>query len=228
MRPLPLMIFAAGFGTRMGQLTKDTPKPLIRVGGRALIDHALDLRGPAKIEKTVINLHYLGAQIEQHLAGQDVIFSWERDQILDTGGGLKAALPLLGDDAVLLLNSDAVWTGANPLTQLLAAWDPTRMDSLLLLLAREDALGHTGIGDFKLAPDGRISRANGQVAPIYLGAQIQKVSSILAISETVFSFWAVWDQQIADGRAYGIIHQGGWCDVGHPDGIALGEGLLNV
>ncbi len=228
MRALPLMIFAAGFGTRMGQLTKDTPKPLIRVGGRALIDHALDLRGPAKIEKTVINLHYLGAQIEQHLAGQDVIFSWERDQILDTGGGLRAALPLLGGDAVLLLNSDAVWTGANPLTQLLAAWDPTRMDSLLLLLAREDALGHTGVGDFKLAPDGRISPAKGQVAPIYLGAQIQKVSSILAISETVFSFWTVWDQQIAAGRAYGILHQGSWCDVGHPDGITLAEGLLNV
>lgn len=228
MRPLPLMIFAAGFGTRMGALTKDTPKPLIRVGGRALIDHALDLRGPANIQKTVVNLHYLGAQIEQHLAGQDVIFSWERDQILDTGGGLKAALPLLGDEAVLLLNSDAVWTGANPLTQLLAAWQPDRMDSLLLLLAREDALGHSGAGDFLLAPDGRISPAKGQHAPIYLGAQIQKVSSILAMSETVFSLWKVWDQQIAMGRACGIIHQGGWCDVGHPEGIEIAERLLNV
>jgi MurNAc alpha-1-phosphate uridylyltransferase len=222
------MIFAAGFGTRMGALTKDTPKPLIRVGGRALIDHALALRGPANIQKTVVNLHYLGAQIEQHLAGQDVILSWERDQILDTGGGLRAALPLLGDESVLLLNSDAVWTGANPLTQLLAAWQPERMDSLLLLLAREDALGHSGSGDFLLAPDGRISPAKGVQAPIYLGAQIQKVSSILAISETVFSLWKVWDQQIAMGRAYGIIHQGGWCDVGHPEGIAMAERLLNV
>lgn len=228
MRALPLMIFAAGFGTRMGALTKDRPKPLIPVGGRALIDHALALRGPAKIEKTVINLHYLGGQIEQHLAGQDVIFSWERDQILETGGGLKAALPLLGDDVVLLLNSDAVWTGANPLTQLLAAWQPDRMDGLLLLLARENALGHTGVGDFILAPDGQISRAKGMVAPIYLGAQIQKVSSILAISETVFSLGRVWDAQIAAGRAYGMMHQGGWCDVGNPEGIALAEGLLNV
>lgn len=225
---LPLMIFAAGFGTRMGALTTNTPKPLIRVAGQALIDHALALRGPAKIQKTVINLHYLGEQIEAYLGGQDVTFSWERDQILETGGGLRAALPLLGDDAVLLLNSDAVWTGANPLTQLLAAWQPARMDSLLLLLAREDALGHTGVGDFILAPDGRISRAKGQVAPIYLGAQIQKVSSILAISETVFSLGRVWDRQIETGRAFGIMHQGGWCDVGNPDGIALAEGLLNV
>lgn len=222
------MIFAAGFGTRMGALTKDTPKPLIRVGGRALIDHALALRGPAQIEKTVINLHYLGEQIEQHLAGQDVVFSWERDQILETGGGLRAALPLLGDDTVLLLNSDAVWTGANPLTQLLAAWQPDRMDSLLLLLARKDVLGHTGVGDFILAPDGRISRAKGQVAPIYLGAQIQKVSSVLAIPETVFSIGQVWDVQIAAGRAFGIIHQGGWCDVGTAAGIAIAQGLLNV
>jgi MurNAc alpha-1-phosphate uridylyltransferase len=228
MRPLPLMIFAAGFGTRMGDLTKATPKPLIRVAGRALIDHALALRGPAKIAKAVINLHYLGAQIEQHLAGQDVTISWERDQILETGGGLRAALPLLGNDAVLALNSDAVWTGANPLVQLLDAWQPTRMDSLLLLLARENALGHTGVGDFILAADGRISRAKGQAAPIYLGAQIQKVSSILAITDTVFSLGQVWDRQISAGRAYGIIHQGGWCDVGSPDGIALAEELLNV
>ena len=225
---LPLMIFAAGFGTRMGALTKDRPKPLIPVAGQALIDHAWALRGPAKIPKTVINLHYLGEQIEQHLAGQDVVFSWERDQILDTGGGLRAALPLLGAETVLLLNSDAVWTGANPLTQLLDTWQPARMDSLLLLLEREDSLGHSGVGDFKLAPDGRISRAKGQIAPIYLGAQIQKASSILAISETVFSLGRVWDRQIADGRAYGIMHQGGWCDVGSPDGIALAEGMLNV
>ena len=228
MRPLPLMIFAAGFGTRMGALTKDTPKPLIRVAGMALIDHALALRGPAGIEKTVVNLHYLGEQIEQHLAGQDVIFSWEQDRILDTGGAVKAALPLLGDEAVLLLNSDAVWTGANPLTQLRAAWQPDKMDSLLLLLARKDALGHTGVGDFILHPDGRIARANGKAAPIYLGAQIQKVSSILAISETVFSLGQVWDQQIAAGRAFGILHQGGWCDVGHPQGIVIAERLLNV
>lgn len=228
MRPLPLMIFAAGFGTRMGALTKDTPKPLIKVGGRALIDHALALRDAAKVKKTVINLHYLGAQIEAHLTGQDVAFSWERDQILETGGGLKAALSLLGDDTVLVLNSDAIWTGANPLTQLLAAWQPDRMDCLLLLLAREDALGHNGVGDFILAPDGQISRAKGRIAPIYSGAQILKTSCVLAMSETVFSLGKVWDAQIATGRAYGTLHQGGWCDVGSPAGIALAEGLLNV
>lgn len=219
------MLFAAGFGSRMGALTTNRPKPLIEVAGKPLIDHALNLADAAGIAKIVVNLHYLGDQIAGHLQNRDILFSWERDQILETGGGLRAALPLLGDGPVLTLNTDAVWSGQNPLTQLLIAWDPAKMDALLLLLPAENALGHSGKGDFHLDPQGRISRASGGNAPIYLGAQILKTQGLSAISEPVFSLNRLWDIAIANNRAYGLIHQGGWCDVGHPEGIALAESL---
>ncbi len=219
------MLFAAGFGTRMGALTVHRPKPLIEIAGKPLIDHALDLADTAGITKIVVNLHYLGDQIADHLKNRDILLSWERDQILETGGGLKAALPLLGDGPALTLNTDAVWSGQNPLTQLLTAWDPAKMDALLLLLPAEKALGHGGKGDFHLDPNGRISRANGVNAPIYLGAQILKTQGLSAISEPVFSLNRLWDIAIANNRAYGLIHHGGWCDVGRPEGIALAESL---
>ena len=221
----PLMIFAAGFGTRMNHPT--LPKPLVPVAGRPLIDHALAIAQDAGAQKTVVNLHHRGDLIADHLAGKATL-SWERDQILDTGGGLRAALPLLGADTVMALNSDAVWTGQNPLRQLMAAWQPDSMDILLLLLPRDQATGHSGAGDFILAKDGRISRAKGADAPIYLGAQILKTSCLNAVSETVFSMGQVWDDRIAAGRAYGVIHQGGWCDVGTPQGVAMAERMLNV
>jgi MurNAc alpha-1-phosphate uridylyltransferase len=217
------MLFAAGFGTRMGALTLRQPKPLIKVAGKALIDHALDLADAAGIEDIVVNLHYLGDQIVDHLKGRKISLSWERDQILETGGGLKAALPMLGSGPVLTLNTDAVWTGENPISQLVAAWEPAKMDALLLLAPAEMALGHSGKGDFILAEDGRIERANGVVAPIYLGAQILKTKALNGIIEPVFSLNRLWDIAIANDRAYGIIHNGGWCDVGRPEGISLAE-----
>jgi NDP-sugar pyrophosphorylase family protein len=116
------MLFAAGFGTRMGALTANRPKPLISVAGRPLIDHALAVADAAGVTDTVVNLHYLGDQITDHLQGRNLAFSWEREQILETGGGLKQALPQLGAGPVLTLNTDAVWTGKNPLSQLLQAW----------------------------------------------------------------------------------------------------------
>lgn len=219
------MLFAAGFGTRMGALTQNRPKPLIEVGGKPLIDHALALARSAGVAKIVVNLHYLGAQIAAHLHGSDIQLSWETEQILETGGGLRAALPLLGVGPVMTLNTDAVWSGQNPLTQLLAAWDPAKMDALLLLLPSDRALGHTGHGDFLLDPAGRISRANGADAPVYLGAQILKTEGLSAITEPVFSLNRIWDISIANNRAFGLIHQGGWCDVGRPEGIALAETL---
>jgi N-acetyl-alpha-D-muramate 1-phosphate uridylyltransferase len=228
MRQLPVMLFAAGFGTRMGALTAQRPKPLVKVAGKALIDHALSVLDAADVTDIVVNLHYLGDQIEEHLAHRPIQFSREMPDILETGGGLKAAAPLLGRGPVITLNTDAVWTGQNPILQLRAAWDPARMDALLLLLPAETALGHAGTGDFLLDQDGRISRANGAKAPIYLGAQILKTERVFAMSETVFGLNTIWDQMIAEGRAYGIIHQGGWCDVGRPEGIALAEGLLDV
>lgn len=227
MQPPPLMLFAAGFGTRMGELTRQKPKPLIRVAGKTLLDHALDLTDAVKPAPVVVNLHYLGDQIAQHLAGRDIALSWERDAILDTGGGLKAALPLLGPGPVMTLNSDAVWTGRNPLDELIAAWDEARMDALLLLAPPAKALGHSGKGDFLLDGAGRIRRAAGQAGQIYLGAQIIRTERLATLPDRVFSLNRLWDIMIAEGRAYGLLHEGGWCDVGRPEGIALAEGMLS-
>jgi N-acetyl-alpha-D-muramate 1-phosphate uridylyltransferase len=228
MRPISVMLYAAGFGTRMGALTAHQPKPMVQVAGKPLIDHALAVIDAAGITDITINLHYLGAQIEQHLKHRSVKFSHETTQILETGGGLKAAANLLGPGPVLTLNSDAIWTGQNPISQLLAAWNPAQMDALLLLMPQDKALGHSGTGDFLLDASNRITRAKGAKAPIYLGAQILKTERVFAMSETVFGLNTIWDQIIDEGRAYGILHQGGWCDVGHPEGIALAESLLDV
>ena len=222
----PLMLFAAGLGTRMGALTANRPKPLIPVSGRPLIDHALALVDEARIDRIVVNTHYLADQIEAHIVPRGLIVSREEPAILETGGGLKRALPLLGDDPVLTLNTDAVWTGRNPLIELMAAWDGARMDGLLLLLPVEKAMGHVATGDFLMDLDGRLERANGRPGPVYLGAQILKTAGLTAIEEEVFSLNLLWDRMISEGRLYGMIHDGGWCDVGRPEGIALAETML--
>lgn len=218
------MLFAAGLGTRMGSLTADRPKPLINVAGKPLIDHALALTGGAEVGRRVVNLHYRGDQIKHHLAGQDITLSWEREEILETGGGLRAALPLLGDGPVMTLNTDAVWTGANPLAELAGHW-ADHMGALLLLAPAGAARGYGGAGDF-LLEQGRIRRANGALGLVYLGAQILRTEALMRNPQRVFSLNWLWDEMIAEGRAYGLIHRGGWCDVGQPDGIALAEAML--
>lgn len=222
----PLMLFAAGLGTRMGQLTATRPKPLIPVAGKPLIDHALALAEAADINRIVANSHYLPEQIEAHLAPRGIAVSRETPRILETGGGLRQALPLLGDDPVLTLNTDAVWTGRNPLRQLIDAWDGARMDGLLLLLPVAKATGHTGTGDFVMKADGRLARAFGRSGPVYLGAQIVKTAGLAGIAEEVFSLNLLWDRMISEGRLFGLVHDGGWCDVGRPEGIAMAENLL--
>lgn len=226
--PFPLMVFAAGFGTRMGALTAQRPKPLIEVAGRPLIDHALDLAEQAGASPVVVNTHYLADQIAHHLAGRPVRLSHEPDRILETGGGLRKALPLLGNGPVMTLNSDAVWTGLNPLSQLMAHWDNDRMDALLLLLPAQTANGHSGTGDFLADAQGRLTRAKGTAGLVYLGAQILHTERLQAIDQDVFSLNLLWDQMIENGRAYGLVHQGGWCDVGRPEGIAEAEALLKA
>ena len=217
------MLFAAGFGTRMGELTRSRPKPLIPVAGRALLDHALDLAAGAGLSRQVVNAHYLAEQVVAHLDGRGIPVAVETPEILDTGGGLRAALPLLGPGPVFTLNTDAVWTGPNPLATLAAAWDPARMDALLLLIPADRAQGHSGTGDFTLAEDGQIARGPGFV---YSGAQIVDPAGLTAIPEEVFSINLLWDRLIAEGRAFGLIHQGGWCDVGRPESIPLAEAML--
>jgi len=224
--PFPLMIFAAGFGTRMGALTAARPKPLIPVAGRPLIDHALTVAEGAGAGRIVVNTHYLADQMATHLAGRPVRLSHEPGPILETGGGLKAALPLLGAGPVAVLNSDGIWTGANPLKQLAEAWDPERMEALLLLLPLGRTLAHGPKGDFRLDAEGRISRGQGGEDQVYIGAQILNPARIAATPDPVFSLNRPWSEMIAAGTAYGLVHRGRWCDVGHPEGIAEAEALL--
>jgi len=227
MFPFPLMIFAAGFGTRMGALTADRPKPLIPVAGRALIDHALQVAESAGAGRVVVNTHYRADQIRAHLAGNAVQISHEREQILETGGGLRAALPLLGLGPVAVLNSDGIWTGANPLVELAAAWHADRMEALLLLLPAGVARSAGAKADFQLDRTGRISRGLGGEDHVYIGAAIISPARLAEIPDAVFSLNKPWDLMIADGTAYGTVHQGSWCDVGHPAGIAEAERLLH-
>ncbi len=204
----------------MAPLTAERPKPMIEVAGRPLIDHAL--AQAEGIERIVINTHYLPEKLNAHLADKPVQLIHE-EKLLETGGGLRNALPLLGNGPVFTLNSDAVWAGPPALDQLKAAWDPAKMDALLLLVDRTRAHGHKSNGDFILDPDGRISRGPGA---IYSGAQIIKTDLLAGVEAGAFSMWALWDQMLAAGRAYGVIHTGEWCDVGHPGGIKIAEDML--
>jgi len=223
MTPDSLMIFAAGLGTRMGALTRDRPKPLIDVGGKALIDHAIELAAGVGLQQIVVNTHYKPDMIRVHLEGRGVLFSDEADQILETGGGLSHALPLLGAGPVFTLNSDAIWQGPNPLAALKTRWDPTQMEGLLLLLPREAAIGHTGRGDFLVTQDGLLSRGPGLV---YSGAQILRTEGLDEIPDKVFSLNKLWDRMIARNTLFGIVYTGQWCDVGRPESIPLAEAVL--
>lgn len=220
---LPVMLFAAGFGTRMGALTATRPKPLIEVAGRPLIDHALTLIEAHGAAPVVANLHYLPDQLERHLAGRNIRLSHETPEILETGGGLRAALPLLGPGPVFTMNTDAVWRGPNPLDQLAADWKPEEMDALLLCIPRAQAIGHTGAGDFRLGPGLRATRGPGSV---YSGLQIVKPDLLHTIPEHSFSLNRIWDAMLAGGRLCAVDYPGQWCDVGRPEGIALAESML--
>lgn len=222
--PNSLMIFAAGFGTRMGALTTHQPKPMVKVAGTALIDHTLALAAPLGL-KTVVNLHYLPHLLEKHLAGRDVTTLTETPDILETGGGLRNARAALGKGPAFTLNCDALWRGPNPLEALATAWNPEEMDALLLLIPRENALGHTGTGDFLMSPSGQLTRGAGLV---FSGAQIIKPELTEDIPARSFSLNLVWDKLLASGRLYGLPYSGKWCDVGSPEGITRAERMLDA
>lgn len=218
------MLFAAGKGTRMGDLTRTLPKPMIEVAGRPLIDHALALVQEARIKNLVVNVHHLPDLLSAHLDGSGARISEETGTLLETGGGLRKALPMLGPDPVFTLNSDAVWTDPNPLTTLAAAWDPARMDALVLLVPAQQAIGHKGKGDFEMDTDGRLRRGTDMV---YTGTQIIATDLLADVPETAFSLNRVWDMMLDRGRLFGVTHPGGWCDVGTPDGIVEAEAMLH-
>ena len=232
--PHTAMVMAAGLGKRMRPLTATRPKPLVSVAGKPLIDHVLDRLRAAGIARAVVNVHYLADALEAHLANQtgiDIVLSDERARLMETGGGLVQALPLLGDAPVLVVNSDNLWIdGPVDAIRLLASrWDDSKMDALLLMVPLARAHNHRGPGDFYLAADGRISgrRKSGRLAPFaYTGIQILHPRLITDWPEGPFSTNLFWDRAIAEGRAYGQVHQGLWFDVGTPAAIPKTEAIL--
>jgi len=222
MTPRAAMIFAAGLGTRMGALTATRPKPLIEVGGRPLIDQALDHAKGADASPIVVNVHYRAEQLRAYLASEPVRISDESDRLLETGGGLKAALPLLGAGPVWTINSDAAWSGPNPLLALVPAWRP-EMEALLLLVPTSRALGYRGAGDFDLDPTGRLVRG---ATHVYTGAQILRTEGLAEMPDAVFSLNRLWDRAATRGGLFGVIYNGQWCDVGRPENLPLAEALL--
>ena len=228
------MVMAAGLGKRMRPLTATRPKPLVRVAGTALIDHSLDRIEAAGIGHVVVNVHYLADALEAHLAAQKrpftIAVSDEREQLLETGGGMVKALPQLKGDPILIVNSDNIWTDGpqDSIRHLARHWDGEKMDALLLLICQASASGHGGRGDFHMDPNGRLSRRKpGHIAPfVYTGIQLVSRRLLDGAPEGAFSTNILWDRAIAAGRLYGLSHMGQWFDVGTPASIAPTEAAL--
>jgi MurNAc alpha-1-phosphate uridylyltransferase len=232
--PHTAMIMAAGLGKRMRPLTATRPKPLIEVGGKALLDHVLEKLRAAGVRKVVVNVHYLADALEAHLAsrahGLDVVISDERSLLLETGGGLVQAAPLIDADPFLSLNSDNLWVDgpADTLKLLASHWDDAKMDALLLLVPLARALNHKGVGDFHMGRTGRLRRrARSHVAPfVFTGIQMLSKRLLRHAPEGPFSTNILWDRAIDEGRCFGAVHQGLWFDVGTPASIKLTEAAL--
>ncbi len=232
--PATAMIMAAGKGTRMMPLTASKPKPLIEVAGTTLLDHVLDLLREAGIGRIVVNVHYLPDQIEEHLAANAEDFkltiSDERELLRDTGGGLVQALPLIPDDPFLCINADNWFVGGegNALVRMAQAWDSARMDVLMLVVPFERAGNTMGQGDFDLDGAGRLSREGPRRKRPYVWTGVQMLAKRVIADPpgAVFSTNLFWDRAIAQGRCYGLVHDGDWFDVGYPEAIALTEARL--
>ena len=228
------MVMAAGLGKRMLPLTNDRPKPLVMLGGKTLIDHSLDKLREAGIMDVVVNVHYLPEMVEAHLASHasdmNVQVSDEREQLMETGGGIFKALPMLDKDPFYCVNSDNIWTdmGGNSLKKLSQAWNDEAMDALLLVVPREQAHNHKGAGDFYLDDGGRLERRGERTSAPYIYTGIQLVSHRLlrAPPSGAFSTNILWTRAIEEGRLHGLIHAGEWFDIGSPEAIAPTEARL--
>jgi N-acetyl-alpha-D-muramate 1-phosphate uridylyltransferase len=228
--PDKAMVFAAGLGTRMRPITDTIPKPLVSVAGKPLIDHTLDRLAEAGIETAVVNVHYRAAQIEAHLATRErprIIISDERAQLLDQGGGLRKALPLLGEQPVLISNTDAFWVeGPKPnLPRFAAGWDAEQMDILLLVAATSASVGVDWLGDFTMDASGRLKgREERRVAPfVYTGVGIIKPQLFQDRTEDVFRLAPYFHKAAAAGRLFGARLDGLWFHVGTPGAIDEAE-----
>jgi MurNAc alpha-1-phosphate uridylyltransferase len=229
------MVLAAGLGLRMRPLTETTPKPLVPVAGRTLLDRALDRYADAGVETAVVNVHHLADQVEAHLTGRSdlaIRISDERVALLETGGGIRHALPLLGDQPFFVANSDAIVLNANTpaLGRLTARWNDDEMDGLLLLHSTVEAYGYSGLGDFDADPLGRLERrAENRVAPfLFTGVQILHPRLFDGAPDGAFSLNVLYDKALAAGRLFGVVHDGEWFHVGDADGLAEAEAYMAV
>jgi MurNAc alpha-1-phosphate uridylyltransferase len=233
--PTTAMVMAAGLGKRMRPLTATRPKPLIEVGGRALIDHAVARLKAAGVAKAVVNVHYLAGALEAHLKnhaqGVEIVISDERNVLLETGGGLYHALPLIDADPFFAVNSDNLWIDGpvDTLRLLASSWDDARMDALLLLVPLARAHCHSGRGDFHMSAAGKLSRRRPKGVAPFVFTGVQMLSKRLFegdLPEGPFSANLLWDRAIAAGRCFGLVHQGLWFDIGRPENIAKAEALM--
>ena len=230
MTPKRAMVLAAGYGKRMRPLSATTPKPLISVAGKALLDHCLDGLAACCVETAIVNVHYLADLIEAHLSHRQsphIIIADERAELLDTGGGIARALPHLSEEPFFLRNSDSFWLeGVRPNLQWLTnGWDDDRMDALLLLAATDNSTGYAGSGDFNLDKDGRLSRRlERAVAPfVYAGAAILHPRFFTDAPDGAFSLNLLFDRAIDQQRLYGVRLDGLWINVESPEAITLAE-----
>lgn len=229
-------VLAAGLGKRMRPITATVPKPLVEVAGRALLDHALDRAAEGGIETAVVNVHYLADLIEGHLArrtrGPAILISDERDALLETGGGVKKALALLGPDPFVVFNADSFWLEGpkSNLGRLVAAWRPDLMDILLLVAPTATSLGYEGAGDFAMASDGRLERrGEREVAPfIYAGVAILKPALFAGTPEGAFSLNLLFDRAAERERLFGLRLDGQWLHVGTPEAVAAAEARVKA
>ncbi len=227
------MVLAAGLGLRLRPLTERTPKPLIPVAGKPLIDHVLDRLANVGVEKAVVNIHWQADKLRAYLsprAKPRIEFSDETAELLETGGGVAKALPQLGAEPFYVLNSDMIWRDSyeDSLVRLAAAWNDETMDALLLVVQTINALGYDGMGDFNMDPEGRLTRRDERfVAPyLYAGVQILHPRLFEGVPEGKFSLNRLYDRAAEAGRLYAILHEGDWMDVGHPEGLAAAERAL--
>jgi len=234
--PKVAMVLAAGLGTRMRPLTDDRPKALVEVGGKALIDHILDRLAAAGVETAVVNVHYFADRLEAHLVRRAethplprIVISDERPQALETGGGVKHALPLLGADPIWVANIDSVWIeDASAIEAVARAWDPERMDVCLMLASTTDSLGFHDSGDVFLADDGLVRfKAAGEIAPlVYVGVHICKPRVVADGPEGPFSLTPIWKALATEGRVHGVAPSGVWMHVGDPAARDIAEARL--
>ena len=231
--PTTAMVLAAGLGLRMRPITERMPKPLVRVAGKALLDHVLDKLGEAGVAHAVVNVHYLPDQIIRHVAARQmprVTISDERDMVLGTGGGVVKALPLLGDAPFFHLNADTMWIdGVRPnLLRLADAFDPSAMDILMLLAPTATSVGYDGSGDYAMATDGRlIKRKEKQLVPfVYAGAAILSPKLFAGAPTGEFSLTDLFNRAEAGGRLFGLRLEGVWMHVGTPDAITAAENAI--